>query len=153
MVDTEIVSVLHMNYAVVLSPNIHIHHYPLMNRPLQVPPTAAASGKFIKARLKPNSRRLEIHVPVDTRPEVRSLERSKQLGAARMEEDREQSHDSKGKVKEDEEPRLSDVRLKSEEIPQRAVYILGIVRDGKFNLCELLSELIYCKETTFASNK
>jgi len=153
LMDDEIVSVLPIHYSDVLSPNIHIHQFPLLNRPLQVPPTAAASGKFIKARLKPNSRRLEIHVPVDTRPEVRSLERSKQLGAARLEEDREQSHDSKGKVKEDEEPRLSDVRLKSEEIPQRAVYILGIVRDGEFSSCELVSKLIYCRETTFASNK
>jgi DNA-directed RNA polymerase-3 subunit RPC5 len=151
--DDEIVSVLPIHYSDVLSPNIHIHQFPLLNRPLQVPPTAAASGKFIKARLKPNSRRLEIHVPVDTRPEVRSLERSKQLGAARLEEDREQSHDSKGKVKEDEEPRLTDVHLKSEEIPQRAVYILGVVRDGELNLCKLLSELIYRRETTFASNK
>jgi len=153
MMDDEIVSVLPIHYSDVLSPNVHIHQFPLLNRPLQVPPTAAASGKFIKARLKPNSRRLEIHVPVDTRSEVRSLERSKQLGAARLEEDREQSHDSKGKVKEDEEPRLTDVRLKSEEIPQRAVYILGIVRDGELNLCEFFGELIYCRKTAFASNK
>jgi hypothetical protein len=86
--NDEIVSVLPIHYSDVLSPNIHIHQFPLLNRPLQVPPTAAASGKFIKARLKPNSRRLEIHVPVDTRPEVRNLERSKQLGAARLEDDR-----------------------------------------------------------------
>ena len=132
--NDEIVSVLPIHYSDVLSPNIHIHQFPLLNRPLQVPPSAAASGKFIKARLKPNSRRIEIHVPVDTRPEVRNLERSKQMGAARLEDDRDKNQDNKGKLKENEEPRLSEVRLKSEEIPQRAVYVLGIVRDGEHSV-------------------
>lgn len=132
--NDEIVSVLPIYYSDVLSPDIHIHQFPLLNRPLQVPPTAAASGKFIKARLKPNSRRLEIHVPVDTRPEVRNLERSKVLGTVRLEDDKDKNQDGKDKLKEGEEPRFSEVRLKSEEIPQRAVYVLGIIKQGDLQI-------------------
>lgn len=152
--EEEIVSVLPIHYSDNLSPDIHIHQFPLLNRPLQVPPTAAASGKFIKARLKPNSRRLEIHLPVDTRPEIRNLERSKELGAARFEDDRDKNQESKDKMKEGEEPRLPEVRLRSEEIPQRAVYVLGIVRDGD-HVWYVLSVHPYLtlRETASASNK
>jgi DNA-directed RNA polymerase-3 subunit RPC5 len=141
--NDEVVSVLPIHYSDTLSPDIHIHQFPLLNRPLQVPPIASASGKFIRARLKSNSRRLEIHVPVDTRPEVRNLERSKQQGAARLEDDRDKNQDSKDKMTEGEEPRLSEVRLKSEEIPQKAVYVLGFVKDGDLYFGGILCDHIY----------
>jgi DNA-directed RNA polymerase-3 subunit RPC5 len=97
-------------------------------------------------------------VPVDTRPEVRNLERTKQLGAARLEDDRDKNQDSKDKMKEGEEPRLSEVRLRSEDIPQRAVYVLGIIRDGElfFSFCDVFNDHPYMgsvRETTSASNK
>lgn len=132
--DDEIVSVLPIHYSDVLAPNIHIHQFPLLTRALQVPPSATASGKFIKARVKANTQRVEIQVPADTRPEVRNLERSKQLGAARLEDDRDQHQENKNKMREDEEPRLSEVRLRSEEIVQKGAHVLGIIRDGLFDL-------------------
>jgi len=132
--NDEIVSVLPIHYSNVLAPDIHIHQFPLLTRPLQVPPTAAASGKHIKARVKANTQRFEIHVPADTRSEVRNVERSKQLGAARLEDDKDKHQESKNKLREDEEPRLSEIRLRSEEIVQKGAHVLGILRNGLFNL-------------------
>lgn len=127
-----IVSVLPIHLSNSLAPNVHIHQFPLLNRPLQVPPSAALSGKRIRARLKPNTRRLEIHVPADTRAEVWNAEKSKELGAGRLEDDKEKNQDvGKVKLKEGEEPRLSEIRLRSEDIPHTGAYMLGIVRDGK----------------------
>lgn len=129
--DDQLVSVLPIHFSNALSPNIHIHQFPLLTRPLQVPPTAAASGKRIKARLKPGVRRLELHVPVDTRPEVWNVERSRDLGKARVEDDKEKNQAlMQAKQREGEEPRLAEVRMRSEQIPHSGVYVLGIVRDG-----------------------
>ena len=126
--NDEIVSVLPIHYSDALVPNVHIHQFPLLTRPLQPPPSAALSGKRITARYKPQLKRLEIDVPVDTRPEVYNVEKSRTLGAGRVEDDREKNQDRA--VRNDEEPRLSEVRLRSEEIPPRGTHILGIVRDG-----------------------
>ncbi|KAF7339645.1 DNA-directed RNA polymerase III subunit rpc5 [Mycena sanguinolenta] len=84
-----------------------------------VPPSAAASGKRITARLKPSVPRLEIHVPSDTRPEVWNSERGREFGAARVDDDREKNQESKGKAREGDEPRLSEVRMRSEQIQQK----------------------------------
>lgn len=128
--DDQIVSTLPIHFSNSLFPKVQIHQFPLLTRPLQAPPSAIASGKRITARIKPNVRRLEVHVPADNRPEVCSSERSKALGAARVEDDREKNQDpTKGKEREDD-PRLNEVRMRSEEIPQRGVHMLGIVRDG-----------------------
>ncbi|KAI0068406.1 hypothetical protein BV25DRAFT_1818816 [Artomyces pyxidatus] len=130
-----IVSVLPIHLSNSLAPNVHIHQFPLLNRPLQVPPSAALSGKRIRARLKPNTRRLEIHIPADTRAEVWNAEKSKELGAGRLEDDKEKNQDvGKVKLKEGEEPRLSEIRLRSEDIPHTGAYMLGIVRDGHLHL-------------------
>ncbi|KAF8203692.1 DNA-directed RNA polymerase III subunit Rpc5 [Pholiota molesta] len=128
----ELVSVLPIHYSDALVPNVHIHQFPLLTRPLQAPPSAILNGKRITARYKPQARRLEIHVPVDTRPEVYNVEKSKTLGAGRIEDDREKNQEKP--LRDDEEPRLSEVRLRSEEIPQRGAQVLGIVRDGKLHL-------------------
>jgi len=129
--DDKIVSVLPIHFSNALSPNIHIHQFPLLTRPLQVPPSAALSGKRIRARIKHNVRRLEVHVPADTRPEVWNNERGTLLGSAQAVDDREKNQElGKGKQREGEEPRLKDVRMRSEEIPQKGVHMLGVVRDG-----------------------
>ncbi|PPQ79154.1 hypothetical protein CVT26_004104 [Gymnopilus dilepis] len=99
-----------------------------------VPPSAALSGKRIKARIKPQTRRLEIHIPIDTRPEVYNAEKSKGFGSGRQEDDREKDSQSNFKVQDNEEPRLVDVRLKSDEILHRGTHLLGVVRDGKLHL-------------------
>jgi DNA-directed RNA polymerase III subunit RPC5 len=129
----ELVSVLPIHFSDVLAPNIHIHQFPLLTRPLQEPPSASLSGKRIAARIKPQTRRLEIHVPVDTRSEVCNLERSKKLGAARVDDDREKNQDKKEKAREDEEPRLSETRLRSEEIMHKGAQVLGIIRDSELD--------------------
>ncbi len=134
--DDEPVAVLPIHYSNALDGNIHLHQFPLLTRPLQVPPSAAASGKRIRARLKPGAHRLEIHVPVDTRTEVWNGERSKELGVARDVDDREKNQQqststSKGKQREVEDPRLSEIRMRSEQVPRTGAYVLGVVREGK----------------------
>lgn len=129
--DDELVSVLPIHYSDRLSPNVHIHQFPLLNRPLQVPPSATASGKRIRARVKPVSRKIEIHVPVDARPEVWNHEKSKDFGTAQCEDDREKNQEDQMKQREGEEARLTDSRLRSDAIPQCGAYMLGVVRDGE----------------------
>jgi len=129
--DDELVSVLPIHYSNTLRPSVHIHQFPLLSRPLQTPPAAAVSGKRIRARIKPVTRRIEIHVPVDPRPEVWNSERSKALGTARQEDDREKNQDvGTMKQREGDEPRLTEVRMRSEHIPQEGAYMLGVVRNG-----------------------
>lgn len=128
--NDELLSVLPIHFSQSLVPNLQIHQFPLLTRPLQVPPSAALSGKRIKARIKPQTRRLEIHIPIDTRPEVYNAEKSKGFGSGRQEDDREKDSQSNFKVQDNEEPRLVDVRLKSDEILHRGTHLLGVVRDG-----------------------
>ena len=45
---------------------------------------------------------------------------------------RESEPPSKGKGKETDEPRLSEVRMSSEQIEQPGVYMLGVMRDGAY---------------------
>ena len=130
--NDEIIAALPIHFSNRLAPAIHVHQFPLLTRPLQVPPSAAASGKRITARIKPQARRLEIHVPADTRPEVWNPAKSKELGSARAEDDREKNQGPDDKQQEADSPRLNDIRLRSEEIVQQGVHMLGIIRDGTF---------------------
>ncbi|KAF7791960.1 hypothetical protein EIP86_002986 [Pleurotus ostreatoroseus] len=55
--------------------------------------------------------------------------------AARAEDDKEKNQDQvKSKQREGEAPKLTEVRLQSEQAPQMGAYVLGIVRDGKLHL-------------------
>ncbi|KAH9175328.1 DNA-directed RNA polymerase III subunit Rpc5 [Lactarius sanguifluus] len=132
--DDHVVSVLPVHLSNNLAPNLHLHQFPLLNRSLEVPPSATLSGKRIRARLKPTARRLEVHVPVDHRPEVWNSEKSKELGAGRLEDDKEKNQLDSNRVKENEEPRLSEVRFRSEAIPHVGAYMLGVVRNGALHL-------------------
>lgn len=131
--EDRLVSVIPVHFTNGLHPNIQLHQFPLLTRPLEVPPSAAASGKRIRARVKPNIKRLEVHVPVDTRPEVWNTDRSQALGSARVEDDKEKNQElPKVKQREGEEPRLSEVRMRSEQVPQSGSYVLGVLRDGEY---------------------
>lgn len=132
--NDELVAVLPIHYSAALAPNVHMHQFPLLLRPLETPPSAILSGKRISARIKPNVGRLEILVPADTRPEVWSVEKSRDFGSARAEDDHEKNQAIQSKGGEDEEPRLSEVRLRSENIPQKGTHMLGVVRNGKLHL-------------------
>jgi DNA-directed RNA polymerase-3 subunit RPC5 len=138
-IDDPLEATIPVHLANTLIPNVHIHQFPLLNRPLQVPPSAALSGKRITARLKPQARRFEIHVPVDTRPEVWNAEKAQEFGSGRLMDDKEKNQDiGRVKLREGEEPRLSEVRLRSEQIPQTCAYMLGVVRNGALPLlCNL----------------
>ncbi|KIY45428.1 hypothetical protein FISHEDRAFT_49361 [Fistulina hepatica ATCC 64428] len=129
--DDPVVAVLPVRYSNHLEPYVHIHQFPLLTRPLQVPPRAKASGKRISARIKPEARRMELHVPVDTRPEVWNAERGAEFGVARIEDDKEKNQ---ARPVEETDPRLTEVRMRSEEIPQKGVHILGVVRAGELHL-------------------
>lgn len=129
--NDELITTLPIHLTNTLGSDVQLHQFPLLTRPLETPPSAVRSGKRIAARIKPTSRRLEIHVPADTRSEVWNPDKAKGLGAARLDDDREKNQVPKVKVREGEEPRLSEIRMRSEEIAQRNVYMLGIVRDGE----------------------
>lgn len=129
--EDRLVSVIPVHFTNALLPNVHLHQYPLLTRPLEVPPSAAASGKRISARVKSKVKRLEIHVPVDTRGEVWNPERSKDLGGARVEDDKEKNQElPKVKQREGEDARLSEVRMRSEQVPHSGTYVLGVLREG-----------------------
>ena len=145
--DDEVVGVVPIHYTNSLAPNIAVLQFPLLTRPLDIPPSAAASGKRIQARIKPNVRKLEIHVPADTRPEVWNKERAAILGAARLEDDQEKNQESKLKQREGEQPRLSEVRLSGEEIPHTGTYMIGVVRNG------MPPSLIFCTALKRISRK
>ncbi|KAF7320250.1 hypothetical protein MKEN_00809600 [Mycena kentingensis (nom. inval.)] len=132
--DDEVVSRIPIRFSNALAPKIHIHQFPLLTRPLQVPPSSAAAGKRITARIKAGVGRLEVHVPADTRSEVWNGDRGRELGAARVADDREKNQEIKGKGRETDEPRLTEVRMRSEQIQQPSVYMLGIMRDGQLHL-------------------
>lgn len=135
-VEDQLVSVIPIHYTNALQPNVQLHQFPLLTRPLEVPPSAAASGKRIHARIKSKIKRLEVHVPVDTRPEVWNSERSKELGAARGEDDKEKNQElPQVKQREGDQARLSEVRMRSEQVPQVGVYVLGVLREGKLPAC------------------
>ncbi|KAF5355954.1 hypothetical protein D9756_003892 [Leucocoprinus leucothites] len=129
----ELVAVLPVHFTNTLLPNVQLHQFPLLNRPLQVPPSAQMSGKRIAARIKPEIRRMELHIPADTRPEVWNSDKSRELGTAQIEDDTEKKQEPK-RFKEGEEARLGEIRLQSEQLPQRGVQMLGIIRNGKLNL-------------------
>ena len=151
------VAVLPIHFSNSLVPNLHLHQFPLLFRPLQVPPSAAESGKRIRARLKPHVGRIEVHVPVDTRKEVWNPEKGIEYGTAREEGDQQGNiHDKKekNKHKDGEGPRLSEVRMSSEKVPERGEYMLGIVRDGSCYHCDDRKSTPHCLSRTsaFASN-
>jgi DNA-directed RNA polymerase-3 subunit RPC5 len=148
----EIVSILPIHYSNGYSSNIQVHQFPLLTRPLQAPPSAILSGKRITARIKSDVHRLEVHVPADSRPEVWNVDRTRELGAAQAEDDREKNQDARGKGHEDEQPRLSEVRLRSEEIPRRGVHMLGIVRDGTFGSGPCLTTNQHFRQTSSSPN-
>ena len=122
-----VVSVLPIYLSNSLEPNVHIHQFPLLTRPLQVPPSAQQSGKKIRARIKQKSERIEIRVPMDVRPEVWNRERAEDMGHARSQDDQEKNA---AKGKENGDQRLTEVRLRSEQITQYGAYMLGVVREG-----------------------
>lgn len=129
--DDPVVNVLPIHFSNTREPYLQIHQFPLLNRPLQTPPSAALSGKRIRARIKPNARRLEIHVPADTREGFWNSEKGRDHGAGRIDDDRDKNQElHKGKQREGEEPRLGEVRMRSEHIPQKGSYMLGVVRNG-----------------------
>ena len=133
--EDPIVSVLPVHFNSTLADTLHLHQFPLLARPLQVPPSAAQSGKKINARVKRKAGRVELHVPFDTRTEVWNRERGKELGQARAEDDQEKSgSQSKKASQEIDQSRLNELRLRSEQVPCRCAYVLGIVRDGMLQL-------------------
>ncbi|KDQ08456.1 hypothetical protein BOTBODRAFT_165884 [Botryobasidium botryosum FD-172 SS1] len=134
----EVVASIPIYFANTLAPNLHLHQYPLLTRSLAVPPSAELSGKRIRARYKPKCGKIEVHVPLDTRPDVFNAEKGREMGEGRAEEDRlEAGESAKGKAKDDDEDRqyrLNEVRMASEKVPMQGVYMVGVMRDGELHL-------------------
>src|SRR5271170_1526472 len=115
-IDDPVVSVIPIQLSSALDPHLQLFQYPLLSRPLTVPPSADNAGKNITARCKPKSDRMEIHVPFDTRQEVWNQRRGLEYGDARREEDGKNPSSR-------EESRLEELRLRSERVPHRGVYM------------------------------
>jgi DNA-directed RNA polymerase-3 subunit RPC5 len=124
--EDELVSSLPIHFSNSLDGLIHIHQYPLLSRPIQTPPSATSAGRHVTARIKPASRRIEVHVPTDIRPDVWNNERGQMLGHARLDDDRERNQITNA----DDHPNITEVRLRSEEIVQQGTHMLGVIRDG-----------------------
>jgi len=121
--DDPVVASLPVYLSTALVPNLQLYQYPLLQRPLQVPPSASVAGKQIHARLKPEADIIEIHVPFDTRDDVWNKKQGQEYGQYRAEEDGQ-------KTTSKEEKRLDDLRLKSERIREGAAYMVGVIRDS-----------------------
>ncbi|KZS92926.1 hypothetical protein SISNIDRAFT_549959 [Sistotremastrum niveocremeum HHB9708] len=132
MEDT-IEAVLPVYYSNTSDPNIHLYQFPLLERPLHIPPAAAASGKIITARHKQSIARTEIHVPLDTRQEVWNPERGRELGQARHGSDKANAPPDRN-ARDDPNPRLTEVRLRSELVPSKGDYMLGILHGNAIHL-------------------
>jgi DNA-directed RNA polymerase-3 subunit RPC5 len=111
-----------------LGSNLHLHQFPLLSRPLEVPPSAQLSGKKITARRKNEAGRMEIHLPLDLRQDIWNKERGHELGAARAQDDNSEQQA--------EEARLTQLRLRSETVPDRGAssYMIGILHDDVIRL-------------------
>jgi DNA-directed RNA polymerase III subunit RPC5 len=147
--DDPVVASLPIYLSTALAPNLQLYQYPLLQRPLQVPPSAKTAGKRINARFKPETDVIEIHVPFDTREDVWNKKQGREYGQFRHEEDGQ-------KATSKEEKRLDDLRLKSERIREGAAYMVGIIRDSELSCfcivchCMILILLqINCISTVF----
>jgi len=122
--DDTVVASLPIYLSTALVPNLQLYQYPLLQRPLQPPPSAKIAGKKINARFKPETDVIEIHIPFDTREDVWNKKQGREYGQHRAEEDGQKAISK-------EERRLDDLRLKSERIREGAVYMVGVIRDSK----------------------
>ena len=108
-------------------PNLQLYQYPLLRRPLQVPPSAKVAGKKINSRFKPETDFIEIYIPCDTREDLWNKKQGREYGQHRAEEDGQKAISK-------EERRLDDLRPKIERIRDRAVYMVSVIRDIKLIL-------------------
>lgn len=123
-IDDPVVAVIPIQLSSALDPHLQLFQFPLLSRPLTVPPSANNAGKSITARCKPKSDKIEIHIPFDTRQEVWNQSRGLEYGDARREEDGK-------KPSSREEYRLEELRLRSERVPHRGMYMVGVIRGSK----------------------
>ena len=126
--DDPVVASLPVYLSTALVPNLQLYQYPLLQRPLQAPPSAQVAGKKINARFKPDTDVIEIHVPFDTREDVWNKKQGREYGQYRAEEDGQRATSK-------DEKRLDDLRLKSERIREGAAYMVGVMRDSKSSCC------------------
>lgn len=131
--DDPVIQTMPIHLSTKLDPSIHVHQYPLMSRSLQPPPSAIAAGKRITARLKPTSKRIEVHIPSDTRAGYWNTDKAHDLGAALVRDDREKNQTSESQST-STMPRLDHVRMRSEQIPIKGAYMIGVIRAGVLHL-------------------
>ncbi|CED84553.1 RNA Polymerase C (III) 37 kDa subunit [Phaffia rhodozyma] len=140
-----------------LGKNLHLFQFPVTDN-VEVPERAAEKGWKISARWKPNAKRFEMEIPLDTRQEVYDRERGEELGeGARLLFEKELAvaaaranagsslSGSKKKKKEDREreamasregPKksLQHIKLRSQLVPDQTSYMAGCMKDGALYL-------------------
>jgi DNA-directed RNA polymerase-3 subunit RPC5 len=142
MTEDAVVARIPIRYTDVLGSNVQLHQFPLLNKQLQVPPSAELAGKKISARRKPDCGRMLIQLPLDVRPDVWNQEKGYELGKARAEGDQQTAADIGAEpsiaageipvtnVNGHQQQRLNFARLKSEQVAHRGSYTLGALKDG-----------------------
>ncbi|KAL0092037.1 DNA-directed RNA polymerase III subunit Rpc5 [Phycomyces blakesleeanus] len=129
-----------------LSKYLHLFQYPLRNAPF-----TSRTGP-LSIRMKPNSKKVELDLPLDTRSAFYNTDRGEDFAMGmndktiktaydrRMEEHGEQSSGNmynKNKQKEDE--LLDKMTLTSTDIPSQTKYLIGVLRQDELHVTPLHS--------------
>lgn len=116
-----------------LGDDLQLHQFPLLSRPLEVPPSARLAGKKITSRRKNDAGRMEIRLPLDLRQDIWNKERGLELGDARAQDD---NPAIPAQQQPGEENRLTHLRLRSELVPDRAAssYMIGVLHENVLHL-------------------
>ncbi len=132
------VAILPIYYSNELEPHLHLHQFPLQGRSSGASIRRPQLENRSRRAARFNSRRTEIHVPLDVRADVWNAERGVELGEARAEADNArpegESHAGGGGPSSTPSSRLSELHLRSEQLPVNASYAIGILKDNAIYL-------------------
>lgn len=115
-----------------LSPSLQLFQYPLHDRPVAPSPYAQSQGKVITARVKEAVERVEVVVPVDTRPEVWDEEKAQEMGFQHNPDDVKPF--KKGKSASEPKDQTASVKLISEPIPHVTSYFGGLIHNDALHI-------------------
>jgi DNA-directed RNA polymerase-3 subunit RPC5 len=149
--EDPLIGLLPVHFSNALSLDVQIHQFPVLSRSLRIPPSFASTCPSVQARIKPKVGKIEVHVPVDTRPDVWNAETAKVLGTARAEDDRDKNQEVVKGREGGDELMLKEVRMQSERTPPKGAYMLAVVREGTFCLSILSCHVDHFSRSTSPS--
>lgn len=152
--DDEVVAQLPIFLSPALFPHLNLFQYPLRTNSLAAPKYAQDRNKLITTRVKENTGRIEVELPVDEDSNVWRRERAEDLGFVAelddhdvvggygfggrgTEKDKKKKEKEKKAEKKDKTHWGDKMRLRSEVVPNTTGYYSGIIQDGKFHCVAL----------------